>query len=153
LLGRSLLFLNRFREQGILQPGMIPNYEFEEMLEIQNADIQTMALEQRVANGIDDGSYRNLLARTGALKPAAAATTLALLNRASQESQERRNLLIETADRLMSPEDQARVLEISQKIKNINPTRPELERFAFKACALMPQNRKVFEQNLQIAAE
>lgn len=153
LLERQLGLLIRFREQGSLNPGQISNEQLEEALDIENTNIQTSALELRVAAGIDDDAYSRLLGRSPSLLPQASATSLALLNNESRQSQQRRDQLIATAEALLRSDDQMRAIEMAKRIQYIAPDRSELERLSTSTCQLLPQNRGQVQHHLSIAAE
>lgn len=153
LLERELSLLIQLREQNLLESAIIPTEQIEATLDIKNSAIQTMALELRLAAGIDDNSYQSLLDRTPSLLPQASATSLALLAKESRLSQSRRDELMKTANMLLRSDDQVRAVEMSKRVKYLDADKAELEQLAKSSCGLLPQNQKTVQYNLSIAAE
>lgn len=153
LLERELGLLIQLREQNLLESALIPTEQIESTLDIKNSAIQTMALELRLAAGIDDNSYQSLLDRTPSLLPQASATSLALLAKESRLSQGRREELMKTANTLLRSDDQVRAVEMSKRVKYLDADKAELEQLAKSSCGLLPQNQKTVQYNLSIAAE
>ncbi len=152
-LERQLGTLIHMRESGKLDVTAIPTAQIEEVLDIENAAIQTMALELRLAPGVDDPTYQRLLDRTPSLLPQASASALAQLANESRSSQQRRDALINTAEKLLTAEDQTRAVEMAKRVKYLKTDRTEIERLAASTCNLLPQNRQTVEHHLAIAAE
>lgn len=153
LLERELSLLIKMREQNLLESALIPTEQIEATLDVKNSAIQTMALELRLAAGIDDDSYQRLLDRTPSLLPQASATSLTLLAKESRLSQGRREELMKTANMLLRSDDQTRAVEMSKRVKYLDADKTELEQLAKSSCGLLPQNQKTVQYNLSIAAE
>ena len=153
LLERELGLLVRLKEDGKLKGDSISPEQMEQALDIKNEAIQSLALELRLAAGIDDVSFSRLLGRTPALLPKASAGALAQLSKESKASTARREELINTAKSLLASEDQMRAVEMSKRVKYLALNISELEALAANTCELLPQNRKVVQHNLLVAGE
>src|SRR5690606_7003392 len=129
-LERQLGTLIHMRESGKLDVTAIPTAQIEEVLDIENAAIQTMALELRLAPGVDDPTYQRLLDRTPSLLPQASASALAHLANESRSSQQRRDALSNTAEKRLTAEDQTRAVEMAKRVKYLKTDRTEIERLA-----------------------
>lgn len=153
LLERELSALVFLQEAEKLESDMIPKLEMEEMLAIENEAVQRMALELRLAAGIDDAAYERLIKRTPSLLPQASANALAQLSKESRLSQSRRDQLIKAAESLFNADDQSKAIEMAKRIKYIDVDKAELEQLAATTCHLLPQNRKAVQYHLGVAAE
>lgn len=152
-LERELGLLIKLREQNKLDFQAVPNQFLEESLDIQNTTIQNYAIELRMAAGIDDNGYAQLLYKTPSLMPESAATALVMLAKESQVSQARRADLIATTQTLLTSEDQLRAVEVSKRIQYLDVNKNEIEQLSKSTCGLLPQNRKTVQNNLAIAGE
>lgn len=153
LLERELGTLIFMRESNKLDVTALPTQQMEEMLDIQNEAIQSLALELRLAAGIDDAAYDRLLERTPSLLPQASASSLVQLARESRQSQGRRDELVKTAEKLLSSDDQMQAIEMAKRVKYLGADKDEIERFAKTTCKLLDQNKKTVQNYLALAGE
>tara|TARA_R110000868_G_scaffold163614_16_gene395912 strand:+ start:3760 stop:4662 length:903 start_codon:yes stop_codon:yes gene_type:complete len=153
MLERDLTLLVRLQEDGELESDQVSNQLLEEMLDVENETIQRMALELRLAQGIDDRAYERLLKRTPSLLPQASASALSQLAGQSKQSQSRRDQLIKVAKELLNSSDQSKAIEMAKRVKYIDVSARELEDLAKNTCHLLPQNRKAVHHHLGVVAE
>ena len=65
----------------------------------------------------------------------------------------RREKFIHTAELLLKSADQSQAVEMAKRVQYINADKVEIERLSSAVCGLLPQNKKMAQYHLSIAAE